>query len=85
MSKMSELALDIQEEIDRGEFTFQQIADKYGVSLREVDALAFEIMEQDVMLYDHMERDWDEPYEPEGYDYPDPDAEYESRYELEDF
>ena len=80
---MSKLTLDIQEEIDRGEFTFQQIADNYGVSLREVDALAFEIMEQDVMLYDHMERDWDEPFEPEGYDYP--DAEYESRYELEDF
>ena len=32
--------------------------------------------------HDELERDWDERYEPE---YPDPDAEYESRYELEDF
>ena len=32
---------------------------------------------QEDQYYDELERDWDEPY------YPDPDSEYESRYEIE--
>ena len=82
MSAIKNFVFDIQEEINSGELSFEQIATKYGVSLREVDQLAFEVAEQDCFYHDEMERDRDEPYEPE---YPDPDAEYESRYELEDF
>ena len=41
-----------------------------------------ELYDQENFYHDELERDWDERYEPE---YPDPDAEYESRYELEDF
>ena len=41
-----------------------------------------EVYDQENFYHDELERDWDERYEPE---YPDPDAEYESRYELEDY
>lgn len=82
MGAVKSMVFDIQEDINAGELSFEQIAAKYDVSLREVDQLAFEVAEQDTFYHDELERDWDEPYEPE---YPDPDVEYESRYELEDF
>ena len=82
MSKMRDLVTDITADIDEGLLSFEQIAVKHEVSLREVDMLAMEIAEQDTFYHDELQRDWDEAYEPE---YPDPDAEYESRYELEDF
>lgn len=82
MGAVKSMVFDIQEDINAGELSFEQIAAKYEVSLREVDMLAFEVAEQDTFYHDELERDWDEAYEPE---YPDPDAEYESRYELEDF
>lgn len=82
MGAVKSMVIDIQEDIDAGELSFEQIAAKYDVSLREVDLLAFEVAEQDTFYHDELQRDWDEPYEP---DYPDPDVEYESRYELEDF
>lgn len=84
MSKMRDLVTDILADIDAGEMTFEQIAIKHDVSLREVNDLALESAEQASFFHDELERDHDEPYE---YDdcYPDPDAEYESRYELEDF
>lgn len=82
MSKMRDLVTDITADIDEGLLSFEQIAVKHEVSLREVDMLALEIAEQDTFYHDELQRDWDEAYEPE---YPDPDAEYESRYELEDF
>ena len=85
MSKMNELVIDIQDETDRGELSFEQIAVKYGVTLRDVDTVAFEIMEQD-MYHDEMERDHDEPYEQdEGYEDSYLDAAYEDRYAVEDF
>lgn len=40
----------------------------------------------EVGYHDELERDWDERYEYEGYEdecYPDPDAAYEDRYEVE--
>ena len=46
MSAMSELYMDIADEIDRGELSFQQIAVKYGVSFDEVDEIAEDIRQQ---------------------------------------
>lgn len=81
MGKMRDLVSDILADIDEGELSFSEIAVRHGVSLREVNDLAFESAEQAVFYHDELERDWDESYEPE---YPDPDVEYESRYELDD-
>ena len=41
--------------------------------------------ELQVIAHDELERDWDESYEPEGSDYPDPDSAYEDQYELEEY
>ena len=84
MSDFRDQIMSIQDDIDAGELSFEQIAVKYGVSLRDVDRLALDIAERDTFYHDELERDWDEPYENDEC-YPDPDAEYESRYELEDF
>lgn len=43
---MSELAMDIMDEIEAGELTFRKIAVKYGVSIEDVEILADELREQ---------------------------------------
>lgn len=85
MSEFRDQIIAIQEDIDAGELTFEQIAVKYGVSLRDVDRLALDIAEQDTFYHDELERDWDEPYVPEGNEDAYLDQSYEERYELEDF
>ena len=51
MSRMSELALDLQEEIRKGELSFREIATKYEVPYHWVDMVAQEMAEEDD-LYD---------------------------------
>ena len=46
MSKMGNLMIDIQDEIERGELSFQQIADRFEVPLSWVDEAARELAEQ---------------------------------------
>lgn len=43
MSKMANLMIDIQDEIELGELTFRQIADKFEVPLSWVDEAAREL------------------------------------------
>jgi hypothetical protein len=54
MSKMSDLILDIYEEIEKGELSFQQIANKYEVPLSWVDAAYEEVdrLYEDIKEYD---------------------------------
>ena len=80
MSKMRDLVTDILADIDEGEMSFEQIAVKHEVSVREVRDLAFGDG-PDVGYHDELERDWDEPYEMEPDAYL--DASYEDRYEVE--
>jgi len=44
MSRVSELMIDIAEEIERGDLSFNQIAQKYNVPLSWVDEVALEMM-----------------------------------------
>jgi len=46
MSKIGNLMIDLQDEIERGELTFRQIAAKYEVPLSWVDEAAAELAEQ---------------------------------------
>ena len=52
MSKMSDLALDIQEAIEAGELTFAEIAAKYNVPLDWVVQVNEELAEQYAAEYD---------------------------------
>lgn len=51
MSKMSDLILDIYEDIERGELSFQQIANKYEVPLSWVDSAYEEVK----LMYQELE------------------------------
>jgi len=46
MSRMSELMIDIQNDIELGELSFHQIADKHLVPFSWVDAAAMEMIQQ---------------------------------------
>jgi hypothetical protein len=46
MSKMSQLVLDIQQEIERGELSFREIALKYEVPFDWVDSIAIDLVQQ---------------------------------------
>jgi hypothetical protein len=46
MSRMSDLMIDIQNDINRGELSFHQIADKHLVPFSWVDAAALEMIQQ---------------------------------------
>lgn len=48
MSTMSDLHLDIADEIELGELSYRNIAIKYGVTYQEVDQLAKDLREFDV-------------------------------------
>ena len=55
MSKMSNLMLDIQDEIEIGELSFRQIADKFNVPVSWVDEAARELSEQYPQDEDYMD------------------------------
>jgi hypothetical protein len=46
MSRMSDLMIDIQNDINRGELSFHQIADKHLVPFSWVDAAALEMIQE---------------------------------------
>ena len=54
MSKMNALIIEIQEEIEKGELSFRQIADKFEVPFEWVDEAARELTE---MYGDEFETD----------------------------
>ena len=43
---ISDIAMDIMDEIEAGELTFREIAVKYGVSYDDVDQIAAELRDQ---------------------------------------
>lgn len=75
----------IQEAIMAG-VPFYEIAEEFGLSVTEVRDMAITMYENEQFgssSHDHLERDHDEPYEPEE-SVPDPDSWYESQYDLGD-
>ncbi len=75
MSQLRDLVQDLQDEVERGELSFPEIANKYEVPLSWV----YEAHESVQSFHDELERDHDERYEP---DYDDPW--YDEQYELDD-
>jgi hypothetical protein len=64
MSRMSDLMLDIQNDIELGELTFHQIADKYLVPFSWVDEAAKELMAQYAEVDSYViENDYFDDYE----------------------
>jgi len=62
MSRMGDLMIDIQKDIELGELTFHQIADKHLVPFSWVDAAAMELIQQ---AYDNdyiVENDYNDDY-----------------------
>ena len=88
MGKIKSFVQDVEQDINDGELTFQQIAVKYEISVRDVNQIYNDMvdevqdLEYDAVSHDHLERDWDEPYEPEIVDC---DSWYEEQYELSDY
>lgn len=88
MGQVKSFIQDVEQDINDGELTFQQIAVKYEISVKDVNQIYNDMidevqeMEYDAGSYDHLERDWDEQYEPEIVDC---DSWYEDQYELSDF
>ena len=89
MGQMSALALDI-EDMHRDGMTAAQIAQELDIPRSTVEEFIEAILTQDWddhvdFAHDALERDHDEPYEPEEEYFPDPDSEYEGRYDLHDY
>lgn len=88
MGQVKSFIQDVEQDINDGELTFQQIAVKYEISVKDVNQIyndmIDEVQEQeyDAGSHDHLERDWDEQYEPEIVDC---DSWYEEQYELSDY
>ena len=61
MSAFKDIMIDIQETIERGTMTFQQIADIYGLPRADVELIAQELMDQfdDSAYDDSMDGDFD--------------------------
>jgi len=90
---MSDLMIDLQDEIRLGALSFAEIARKYEVPtswvneawelLCEQEAEAEQFFDQG--FHDELERDHDEPYEPEGGEDAYLDSWYEDQYDLGDY
>lgn len=77
---MSDLMIGLQEEIRLGALSFSGIARKYEVPVSWVQEAWDELCEQEYALeqsayYDELDRDHDEPYEPDSW--------YDDQYELD--
>jgi hypothetical protein len=61
MSAFKDIMIDIQETIERGTMSFQQIADIYGLPRADVELIAQEMMDQfdDSAYDDSMDGDFD--------------------------
>jgi hypothetical protein len=61
MSAFKDMLIDIQESIERGTLSYQQIADMYGLPVKDVILIAEELMDQydDARYDDYMDGDFD--------------------------
>ena len=61
MSAFKDMLIDIQESIERGTMTYQQIANMYGIPVKDVMLIAEELMDQydDARYDDSMDGDFD--------------------------
>ena len=61
MSAFKDMLIDIQESIERGIMTYQQIADMYGLPVKDVMLIYDELMDQfdDSSFDDSMDGDFD--------------------------
>jgi hypothetical protein len=61
MSAFKDMLIDIQESIERGTMTYQQIANMYGIPVKDVMLIADELMDQfdDSQFDDSMDGDFD--------------------------
>jgi uncharacterized protein YdbL (DUF1318 family) len=61
MSKFKDMIVDIQEDLERGKLSFQQIADFYGISVGDVETIAKEVANQidDSQYNEPMDGDFD--------------------------
>lgn len=85
MGKMQNLYIDIQDEIERGDLSFQQIAIKYGITLQEVEKCYHDMIDQVDFDPDHSSNRT-ESYHNESYDYYDDDNyEYSNNYDPYDY
>ena len=85
MGKMQNLYIDIQDEIERGDLSFQQIAVKYSVSLQEVVQCYHDMIDRVDFDHDH-NNTGSESYQVESYDYYDDDNyEYSNNYDPYDY
>jgi hypothetical protein len=68
MSAFKDIMIDIQETIERGTMSFQQIADIYGLPRADVELIAQELMDQfdDSTYDDSMDGDFDSAMESAG-------------------
>ena len=61
MSAFKDMLIDIQESIERGTLSYQQIANMYGLPVKDVILIAEELMDQydDAQYDDSMDGDFD--------------------------
>ena len=69
MSKFKDMIIDIQEDLERGQLSFQKIADVYGIPVADVELIAKEMMNQfDDSTYDEsMDGDFDSAMASAGF------------------
>ena len=69
MSKFKDMIIDIQEDLQHGQLSFQKIADVYGIPVADVELIAKEMMIQfDDSTYDEsMDGDFDSAMASAGF------------------
>ena len=69
MSKFKDMIIDIQEDLQHGQLSFQKIADVYGIPVGDVELIAKEMMIQfDDSTYDEsMDGDFDSAMASAGF------------------
>lgn len=69
MSKFKDMIIDIQEDLERGQLSFQKIADVYGIPVADVELIAKEMMIQfDDSTYDEsLDGDFDSAMASAGF------------------
>ena len=69
MSKFKDMIIDIQEDLQHGQLSFQKIADVYGIPVADVELIAKEMMIQfdDSTYDDSMDGDFDSAMASAGF------------------
>ena len=69
MSKFKDMIIDIQEDLEHGQLSFQKIADVYGIPVADVELIAKEMMNQfDDSTYDEsLDGDFDSAMASAGF------------------